>query len=354
MMDGGGKRIEQIAATALLLLLLLGCLVVLRPFLSALLWALILSFATWPIYEWIERMLGGRKVIASILTTLLLALVVLLPIVIVGSSLTDEFARTVGWVRAVLQDGPPEPPSWIESIPLAGEYIYEYWAGLAHNSSQLLSESGKYFLPASEWLFSGAKSVGQGTAQLALSLFISYFFYRDGSEGVKRLNTMAVRLWGDRALHLIDVAANTMQGVIYGILGTGIVQAILTGFGLWLTGVPAAFLLGLATFVLSLVPVGPPLIWIPASLWLFYSGSTGWAIFLLLWGALAVGSVDNIIKPYFISRGADLPFILTFMGALGGVITFGFLGLFLGPTLLAVGYNIIRDWTKVENSPLVQ
>jgi predicted PurR-regulated permease PerM len=189
---------------------------------------------------------------------------------------------------------------------------------------------------------------------LALSLFISYFFYRDGSEGVKRFNSMAVRLWGSRALRLIAVAANTMQGVIYGILGTGVVQAILAGFGLWLAGVPAAFLLALATFVLSLVPVGPPLVWVPASLWLFYSGSTGWAIFLLLWGALAVGSVDNIIKPYFISRGADLPFILTFMGALGGVIAFGFLGLFLGPTLLAVGYNILRDWTKVESAAQVQ
>jgi predicted PurR-regulated permease PerM len=352
-MDGGVNQIEKIAATALLLLLLFGCLIVLRPFLTALLWAFILSFSTWPIYAWIERMLDGRKGLAAMLTTLLLALIVLLPLVIVGSSLADEVGQAVAWVRAVFQDGPPEPPSWIESIPLVGGYIHQYWTGLAHNSSQLFSELGKYLLPASEWLFSGAKTLGQGTLQLALSLFISYFFYRDGSEGVKRVKTIAVRLWGDRALRLIDVAANTMQGVIYGILGTGIVQAILTGFGLWLAGVPAAFLLGLATFVLSLVPVGPPLVWIPASLWLFYSGSTGWAIFLFLWGVLAVGSVDNIIKPYFISRGADLPFILTFMGALGGVIAFGFLGLFLGPTLLAVGYNIIRDWTKVESTSIL-
>jgi predicted PurR-regulated permease PerM len=346
----GGKRTEQIAATALLLLLLFGCLVVLRPFLTAVLWAFILSFSTWPIYAWIERMLGGRKGLAAMLTTLLLALIVLVPIVIAGSSLADEAGQAVAWVRAAFQDGPPDPPAWVASIPVAGGYIHRYWSGIAHNSGQLFSESGKYLLPASEWLFSGAKTVGQGTLQLALSLFISYFFYRDGSEGVKRLKSMAVRLWGDRALHLINVAANTMQGVIYGILGTGIVQAILTGFGLWLAGVPAAFLLGLATFVLSLVPVGPPLIWAPAGLWLLYTGSTGWAIFVFLWGALAVGSVDNIIKPYFISRGADLPFILTFMGALGGVIAFGFLGLFLGPTLLAVGYNIIRDWTKVESS----
>jgi len=349
----GGNPVRQMGATVLLLLLLIGCLIVLRPFLSALLWALILSFATWPVYAWIERMLGGRKGLASSLTTLLLALIVLLPIVIVGSSLADEVGQAVAWVRAVFQDGPPEPPSWIESIPLAGGYLYRYWAGVAHNSSQLLSEFGKYLLPASEWLLGGLKMLGQGTLQLALSLFIAYFFYRDGSDGAKRLKAMAVRLWGDRALRLIEVAAATMKGVIYGIIGTGIVQAILTGFGLWLAGVPAAFLLGFATFFLSLIPVGPPLIWVPASLWLFYSGSTGWGIFLLLWGALAVGSADNIIKPYFISRGSDLPFILVFLGALGGVISFGFLGIFLGPTLLAVGYNIIRDWTRVESASSV-
>lgn len=351
-MSNGGNRIEQIAATAILLLLLIGCLAVLRPFLSAILWALILSFATWPVYAWLERMLKGRRGLAALLTTLLLALIVLMPLVIAGSSLTDEFGQTVAWVRTAMNEGPPDPPDWIASIPVIGEYLYRYWAGLAHNNSQLLSEFGKYLLPASEWLLSGLKSLGQGTLQLALSLFIAYFFYRDGSDGAKRLSAMAVRLWGDRALRLIDVAAATMQGVVYGIIGTGIVQALLTGFGLWIAGVPGAFLLGFATFFLSLVPIGPPLVWVPAALWLFYNGATGWGVFLLLWGALAVGSADNIIKPYFISRGSDLPFILTFLGALGGVISFGFLGLFLGPTLLAVGYNIIRDWTRIE-SPIV-
>jgi predicted PurR-regulated permease PerM len=141
-----------------------------------------------------------------------------------------------------------------------------------------------------------------------------------------------------------------MTGVIYGIIGTGIVQAVLTAFGLWICGIPGAFLLGVATFFLSLIPVGAPLVWLPASLWLFYTGATGWAIFLFVWGAVVVSSADNIIKPYFISRGSDLPFILVFLGALGGVISFGFLGIFLGPTLLAVGYNLIRDWAWVKTT----
>jgi predicted PurR-regulated permease PerM len=344
-----GTRVEQIAAVTFLVLLLAGCFVVLQPFVSALLWALILTFSTWPIYAWAERMLGGRKGLAALLTTLTLAAVVLVPLVLLGSSLTDEIAQAIVWIRTVFSEGPPDPPAWVETIPLVGGYLYRYWAGLAHNSAQLLAEFGKYLLPASEWLLSGVKSVGQGTLQLVLSLFIAYFFYRDGSEGANRLSAMAVRLWGDRSLHLIGVAAATMKGVIYGIIGTGIVQAILTTFGLWLSGVPGAFLLGFATFFLSLIPVGPPLVWLPASLWLFYTERTGWAIFLILWGALAVGSADNVIKPYFISRGSDLPFILVFLGVLGGAVAFGFVGIFLGPTLLAVGYNVIRDWTRVES-----
>lgn len=348
-----GTRVEQIAGMAFLILLLFGCFVVLRPFISALLWALILSFSTWPVYAWLERRSGGRRGLAALATTLLIAAVVLIPLVVLGSSLTDEIGQAIAWARTVLDEGLPDPPGWIAGIPLIGGYVHGYWAGLAHDSAHLLAELGKYFLPAGEWLLAAAKTIGQGTLQFALSLFIAYFFYRDGSEGASRVNALAVRLWGDRSLRLIEVAAGTMKGVIYGILGTGIVQAILAGFGLWLSGVPAAFLLGFVTFFLSLIPVGPPLVWLPASLWLFYTGANGWGIFLLLWGTLVVGSADNFIKPYFISRGSDLPFVLVFLGVLGGAFAFGFLGIFLGPTLLAVGYNIIRDWTRVESSRLL-
>jgi predicted PurR-regulated permease PerM len=353
MAMNGSKRAEQIAATALLLLLLIGCYVVLRPFLSALLWALIITFATWPIYAWLERALKDRKGLAALLTTFLIAAIVLVPLIVVGSTLTDEIGQAIVWTRAVFQDGLPDPPAWIADIPVIGSTLHSRWAGAAHNSGQLTAELGKFFLPAGEWLLGAVKAVGQGTLQLALSLLIAYFFYRDGSNSVKGLSSMAVRLWGERALRLIDVAAGTMRGVIYGILGTAIVQALLTTVGLWMAGVPAAFLLGFATFFFSLIPVGAPLVWVPASLWLFYSGATGWGIFLLLWGTLVVGSADNIIKPYFISRGSDLPFILVFLGVLGGAIAFGFLGIFIGPTLLAVGYNILRDWVRVESPAAV-
>jgi predicted PurR-regulated permease PerM len=145
---------------------------------------------------------------------------------------------------------------------------------------------------------------------------------------------------------LLTVAANTVRGVVYGILGTGLVQALMAGIGYFIAGVPGAALLALLTFFLSVVPVGPPLVWIPAALWLFHQGSTGWGIFMLAWGVL-VSSVDNVVKPWLISQGSDLPFILIFFGVLGGALMFGFIGVFIGPTLLAVGYRLVEEWASV-------
>jgi predicted PurR-regulated permease PerM len=133
--------------------------------------------------------------------------------------------------------------------------------------------------------------------------------------------------------------------VVYGILGTALVQAVLAGFGYWLAGVPGAGIWILVTFFLSVIPMAPAIIWVPAAIWLYTQDALGWAIFLVLWNALVVGSVDNVIKPLMISKGGGLPFIVVLLGVLGGAIAFGFLGVFIGPTMLAVGYSVLHDWT---------
>jgi predicted PurR-regulated permease PerM len=135
----------------------------------------------------------------------------------------------------------------------------------------------------------------------------------------------------------------TVRGVVYGILGTALVQAVMAGIGYRIADVPCAGTLALLTFFLSVVPIGSPLIWVPAALWLFHEGSTGWAVFMLVWG-IDVSSVDNVVKPWLISQGSDMPFLLIFFGVLDGPLTFGFIGVFLGPTLLAVGYRLVTEW----------
>lgn len=345
------SRVEQVVGVAALLLLFIGCFVVLQPFITAVLWALILVFATWPIYAWWERRVNGRRDLAATFMTLLIAAVVLVPLVILGSSLTDDVADATARIRVILQEGLPDPPPFIAHIPLVGGQLYDYWSGFAHNNVRLSAEASRYLFPTGEWILTRAAGLGQGTLQFALSLFISFFFYRDGIEGTNRLAGVVRRLWGEQGLHLLAVASATIKGVVYGILGTAAVQGTLLGFGLWMAAVPAALLLGFVTFFVSFLPIGAPLIWIPATAWLFYIGATGRGIFLLLWSVFLVSTIDNFIRPFFIGRGSDLPFILTFLGVLGGAFAFGILGIFLGPTLLAVGYNIIRDWSQIDRAP---
>ena len=145
---------------------------------------------------------------------------------------------------------------------------------------------------------------------------------------------------------MFEVAGGTVISVVYGIIGTALAQGLLAGIGLALAGVPAAPLLGLAVFFLSIVPVGPPLVWVSATVWLLWNDSVGWAIFMAMWGFFVISGVDNVIKPWLISRGSRLPFATVLLGVAGGALSFGFIGVFIGPTLLAVGTRILREWTE--------
>jgi predicted PurR-regulated permease PerM len=181
-----------------------------------------------------------------------------------------------------------------------------------------------------------------------MSIVMTFFLLRAGEALVRRLDAAGLRLAGTRGQRLAVAAARTVRGVVVGILGTAVAQGVLAGFGFWLPGVQAAPLLGFTTFLLSPVPIGPPLVWGAVGLALLGQGATGWGIFVLLWGMFVVSMIDNVIKPLLISQGSDLPFVLVLIGVLGGVVAFGFIGVFLGPVLLAIGYSLARDWSAEE------
>jgi predicted PurR-regulated permease PerM len=197
-------------------------------------------------------------------------------------------------------------------------------------------------------LISAGMSVGGAALQLALAVLTSFFLYRDGEAAMRGLLAVGRRIAGEHAPRLLRVAQATIDGVVYGILGTAVIQAVALVVGFWIVGIPAALFLGVLAFVLALIPMGPVLIWAPATVWLLVEGATGWAIFLIVWNILTGLMIDQVLKPYLISRGSQLPLILILFGVLGGVAAFGFLGLFLGPTLLAVAYELIREWRAVE------
>ena len=242
-----------------------------------------------------------------------------------------------------------------------GQPIHDYWQQFAHDGQRLTAELEKLAKPAQGAALAAGRVVGAGVLDMGLSVFLAFFFFLHGEALAGRLRVLLKRVTGVRAAYLLGIARSTVTGVIYGILGTGLAQGVLATIGFAVAGVPGAVLLGVATFFLSVVPVGPPLVWGGAAIWLFrqdqpewalfQGGEPGWAAFVAAWGFFLVSTVDNVIKPFIISRGANLPFAVVFLGVLGGLLAFGVIGAFLGPTLLAVGYRLATEWTAIGTTP---
>ena len=323
--------------------------VVVWPFMSALMWAAILTFTTWPVYRRVLAWWQGRRTWAALTMTIFAAMVMVLPFVVVGITMADD-VRTLGSAaKGWVESGPPEPPTWLHRVPLVGRYAASTWDTFAGDSRRMLSATKFLIEPAASGLITGGLVLGRGILELSVSILIAFFLYRNGIFMAERVTHGVGRLAGDRGEHLLLLAGNTVRGVVYGILGTALVQGVMAGAGFLIAGVPGAAVLALLTFLLSIIPMGPPLVWIPVTLWLFSRGQIGWGIFMGIWGLL-VSSVDNVVKPWLISKGSAMPFILIFFGVIGGALAFGFIGVFLGPTLLAVGYSVVQEWATVERA----
>ncbi len=342
------ERIERFVWPTAVALLAVACALVLRPFFSAILWAAILTFTTWPLYQRVLVRTRGRETVAASLMTLAIACALIIPIVLATLGIANNAEALVQAVRTWLDDGLPEPPAWVASLPVVGDSLRERWSAIAHDRAAFVQTVQPLMGTAKNWLIAIGQALLEGTLTLLLSTLICFFLYRDGDVIATRGRRLITRLAGASALRLLDVAEGTIRGVVYGIIGTAFAQAIFQAIGLLIAGVPGALLLGALTFFLSVVPFGPPLVWAGAAVWLYFNGSVGWAIFTVLWGALLVSTVDNVIKPYLISRGANLPFILVLLGVLGGVLAFGFIGVFIGPTLLAVAYRLVLEWSAMQ------
>lgn len=348
------RSFDRTIGFALLGALFVGCLVVLLPFGTALLLALIVVYATWPLNLRLRGVLWGSPTLAAGAMTLGATLVLVGPFAILAAGLADNAAQFADAVRKIFEQGLPDLPAWVVGLPMIGEDLEAWWHSFAHDGSRMLEEMRGLIAPARAALLSGGGLVAGAVFQLGLSVLVAFFLYRDGEFAASYTVQAAERLGGDRGRHMLRTAGATIIGVVYGILGTALAQGALAVIGFMIAGVPGALLLGVATFFLSIIPVGPPLVWGAATIWLFYQGHTGWAIFMFLWGALVISLVDNFLKPIIISRGSRLPFILVFLGILGGIVAFGFIGVFVGPTLLAIAYRLVIEWVAAEKTTVIR
>jgi predicted PurR-regulated permease PerM len=337
---------ERILLLALALGLGIGCLLILLPFLPAMLWAGILVYCTWPLYQRCARRI--RPVPAAFLITLAIATIVLVPLVHLGLVAAKEARESQGWVRDAMQNGLPPAPAFLARIPVVGSLITDFW----NNSADDLGGAGGDLQPVLGTVaHSGLKLVfalTHGLVGIVVALFIAYFFFLSGAAIIGRIRLLLVRIMEEsRVEHLLGLVAATVRGVVFGILGTAAMQGVLYALGFEIARVPQALLLASFAGLVSIIPAGAVVIYIPVCLFLLAKGRVAMAILLAAYCFVVVGGADSIVRPWLIARGASLPYVLTLIGVLGGAIAFGALGIFLGPVLLALGLAVAEEFAGV-------
>ena len=330
-------------------IIVVGIYLVLQPFLSALLVAGVLAIATWPLYQRLHDRMGGRATWSAALMMLLILVLVVIPIAFLAASAADQLPGLSAMVKQWFTGG-LHVPEQLKSIPVVGDRIYDQVTLLVGDKAQLAAIGQRLLEPAGKLSVAIVKTLGDGILQLLLVTFIVFFYYRDGHRVADVIGRISGRISGEMSVEVLDIIVGTTRSVFIGIVGTAAAQAIAALIGFLIAGVPAAFLLSVGTFVLSVVPMGPVLLWGGAAVWLYLQGETGWAIFMVVWGAVVISSIDNFVKPLLIARGSTLSLALIFLGVLGGVIAFGFIGVILGPVLLALGIALGRKWISARDT----
>ncbi len=343
------KQHEKALGLGALGALTVGCLVVIWPFLSAIMWAAVLCWSTWPVYSRYERALGGRRGLAAALMTVTVALVIVAPFALLVAALAESVGDLVGALGRVFEEGPPAPPAWIGDIPIVGESVASYWQSLALNAPAFLAALGRFTGPAADVALASGAFIGVGLLELGLSVFIAFFFYLNGRWIAAYVRQSTERIAGHRARRLLKLIGSTIKGVIFGLIGTALAQGLLAALGFWIAGIEQALLLGFFTFVLSFLPAGPPFVWGGVAIWLVLQGDFWWGMFVAAWGLLLVSTIDNLLRPYLLSQSNNLPVVLGLFGFVGGILAFGFIGIFVGPALLAVGYSLFLEWANARD-----
>jgi predicted PurR-regulated permease PerM len=342
-----GPRMALIERSILVLLfvgLLIGVLAIVRPFTTAILFGAALATATWPARQALIRRGFRRGATAALLLLLSLVLIVL-PLLVVAPNLADQMVRGTQRVQTYFAST-PEQPAWIQSLPLVGRKLAAGWDRVVAVKGNLRALAEPYAADLEHMIIGAARALADSLLQILLSLIVATMFWTSGEALVTILHDALRRLGGPIAEQALDVAAGAIRSVAYGVVGTALIQAVLLTFGLAVAGVPGATMLGFVGLLLAISQIGGPLlilIWGGAAWWLFAQDQQAWGVFMIIWG-LVISVIDNVIKPWLIGFGVEMPMSLTILGVFGGFIAFGFLGLFIGPTLIAIMFTLVQAW----------
>lgn len=319
---------------------------ILKPFLLPLVWATMIAVATWPLLLAVQGALRNSRPLAILLMTLGLLLALIVPLALAVTTILQNADAMKEWVREASTQGLPQPPEWVGQLPLVGEKAAALWAQAATAgpeglSARLIPYANKLLA----WFVNNAGGVGLILLQFLLTLILTAILYAKGETAALGVRRFFRRLAGEQGEQAVLLAGKAIRAVAIGIVVTAMIQSLLGGIGLWLAGIPGAILLTAVMFLLAIAQIGVVPVLAVAVGWLFWKGATFWAIALLVW-TVVVGSIDNVIRPVLIRRGADLPMLLILAGVLGGLVAFGIIGLFVGPVVLAVSYTLIKAWVN--------
>jgi len=334
-------------------IVLVGVFLVVKPFVSAMVFAGVLAIATWPLFERLRHSLGGNPTLAATVMLLAILVLVIIPISLLAAATADQLPAIVEVAKRWTKEGLHAPEA-LKSVPMIGERAYMEIESLLGDRDQLAALLERAMEPAGRLSLAFVRVLGDGILQLLLVAFIVFFYYRDGDRIVAVLRRASERLSGHLSSEVMTIVTSTTRRVFIGIVGTAAAQAVVALIGFVIAGVPGAFMLAVATFVLSVVPMGPVLVWGGAAIWLYVKGEPGWSVFMVIWGAVVISSIDNFLKPLLIARGSTLSLGLIFLGVLGGVVAFGFIGVILGPVLLALGLALGRAWVSSQDVHLAE
>jgi predicted PurR-regulated permease PerM len=336
------RALEAAIRIGLVVLLVAWCFQIVRPFITPMVWGAIIAIAAYPGYRWLQLRLGGRPKLAATLFTLFMLIVVIAPTVMLSGTLVE----TVKVLAVNLSEGRltiPPPTENVKGWPVIGENLHAFWTLASYNIEAALQKIGPEIKAVGTWLLTTAAGAGFGILQFVLAIIIAGVLMPQANGAYRTAQALSTRLAGEQHTDLIDLAEKTVRSVASGILGVSLIQALLAGLGFMVAGVPAAGFWALLCLLLSVAQIGIAVILIPVVIYLFNTADMVTAVGFLIW-AIPVGLIDNILKPIFLARGVKTPMVVIFMGAIGGFLASGIIGLFVGAVVLALSYEVFLLW----------
>lgn len=343
------QAVEAAVRIGMLFLLVAWCFEIVRPFIVVVAWAIIIATATHPAYSRLETAFAGRRTLAAVVFTLLMLVVLIVPMVMLSGKLVDTAHVTAEQLSTGSLSIPP-PPDGVAEWPLVGRPLYRLWSMASHNLGSALEQIGPQLKSVGGWLLSAAAGVGVGLVQFLIAIIIAGVLLARADSSSRTAHAIAVRLAGNHGDAFADLAQATVRSVARGIIGVALVQTLVASIGFLAVGLPAAGVLSLLCLMLAVVQIGMLPILLPAAIYVFSTHDPLTASLFAAW-CVFTAVIDNVLKPILLGRGVKVPMMVIFVGAIGGFIASGIIGLFVGAVVLALSYTLTVAWLGIAAAP---